>query len=421
MGEIMNKYQLKTKVDVQGFLQQATSRQVVTAIKLVLEWNGENALDLIDPAVLLQNPNLQGDRQTIVNRFPQLDAPQTGPSPRQQVALGVLDELERIVIAFINRLCDFDEHFVPIEPNGQLTKKATKLLDDILRLKSRPTDIDINGKGISLAIGSMCSAYAGLREKSLPGNNLQTLVYREAGRLLGTTLSTDPGFPDAKALFLSGKQGTTAQLKGLVGEYLGLLAAQRLYASKPSGVTWTHVLDGIFMIKICPVGNLVLPGRGGAVVPHSAPQLYMQNSNTHYGQVIGELDRVLCTRPGNNLYCPLIVLESKGGENSTNIVRAQMSKMSVTLNQIAQNPQMFCLAERVGNEWVDINGRFDLTVLDAVEIFSTGPDRWHEDQFDIPLGISSEEMDSLLMYLAHNLPAQWGQPPLEEAPVQTEI
>lgn len=419
MGELMNKHGLKTKSDVEAFVRGASLRQSLTAIKLVMEWNGENKGDLINPIILLGNANLANERQTIVNRFPELETKSTQPTDRQQVALGVLNDLERIVITFIKRDRDYNKAFVPIEADDQLTAKATKLLKEVQFLKERPSGIDINDKGVSPSIAAMCSMYQEIRAKSLPRHSLQTLVYEQATRLATTALSTDPNFAAFQALYLSGKKGTTAQFKGLVGEYLGLLAAERHFTAKPSGVTWTHVFNGVCLIEVCPLGNASLPGRNEPPVPHAAPQLYLQGSVTHYGQPLGELDRLLCSQPGHQ-FKPLIVLESKGGENSTNIVRAQMKKMAANLVLIAQNPQRYRLAERAGNEYVDINNRFILAALPTVEILSTGPERRHDDQFDIGLGITSEEMDMLLTYLAHNPPACWGRPPLEEAPVQVE-
>lgn len=415
MGKLMKEKSLKTKSDVETFVSTATSRRVVTACKLVEEWNSENPTDHIDSTVLSGNPNLQSpsDQQIISNRFPVRDA---GPSPRQQVAVRVLSDLERVVEAFIKRPCDFTPEFVPCDQNKVLTERADKLLYEIRYLRERPTQIDIDSKGVSTAVEQLCSAYTALRDQSLPAADLQALVYREAVRLTGTSLAADPTFTPYVKLYESGKRD---QFKGLVGEYLGLLAAERQLANT---LTWTRAFKGLFMIEVRPVPNgTTLPGVDDDPVPHSAPQLSMQGNPAFFGTPVGEIDRLLCTQTGAQ-YQPLLALESKGGQNSTSQVQQQVRKITDTFALIATQPQVYCLASRSGNEYINVNHLYDLTALATARVMSTGPDRRYVDhQFDISLGITSEQMDSLLVYLVYNPPARWGQPPLEPAPAQTPI
>lgn len=412
MGKLMADRSLKTKSDVEGFVSTAQSRQIVIATKLVEEWNRENPTNLIDPTVLYRNPNLQGpsDQQYIRDRFP---VQGTGPSQQQQAAARVLSDLAAVVLAFIKRPCDFTPAFLPCTPEKELTDRATKLLSEIKYLLDRPERIDIDSTGISPAVQQYCSAYTQLRDRSLPPADLQVLVYREAVRLVGTSLPADPNFATCVGLYRSGK---VDQLKGLVGEYLGLLAAERHLATS---LKWTRVFNGLFMIEVRPTGGKKLPGTNEAPEPHSAPQLSMQGDPAYFGTPVGEIDRLLCIQTGTQ-YQPVLALECKGGENSTNLVEQQMKTMTNTFKLIAANPQVYCLASRSGNEYIDLNHLYDLNELAKAKVMSTGPDRRKVDYpFDISLGITSEQMDSLLVYLANNPPDQWGQPPLGPAPTQT--
>jgi hypothetical protein len=295
-----------------------------------------------------------------------------------------------------------------INAKGEWSDLAPPGADDLLKEISFLLGHDelINGevvKGVAKRIRQLAEKLLQLQSP------LQRLCLSKAKLLVQLGLRSAPSLKRCCELYPT---DGGAQLKGLVGEFLGREAAKQHFAIK-GGPVYDEELTSVCLIEITPRENYDGP-FGGQHDHRSAPVLWMHGSQTHVGQVIGEVDTLLCqSSPGG-----LIVvgaLESKGGNNDLDVVEKQTEKISGNLQKIGQSPATFCFARRVGNTYMNINGLFDLTSVQAKhKVHTTGPERKQSDrQFDIQIGMRPEEMDGLLRYLVTTPTRLWGVMPLQ--------
>lgn len=432
MGKEMDKRGLKNRDDVVGYLRKVTWRQIVGACRVLREWNRENPGAPIPRDTLLDSPQLSGHRAQVEEELARLSddgderpahtsATTTavttvstmdgsdGAAARAALA-ALLDAIE----AFAQRPYDFGDGFLPSE----VSPKGAKQLDRLRRDLERGLSLGrfaIGDDGTSGLVTRLSAEYEALRLASLPDPGLQRTVYDAAGLLQLRGLAADRQFARVCELFRAGKPD---QFKGLVGEYLG--AAQAGVALREDGLDWNALHTGVLVLRVEDISEgAKLPTAGGELDHRSAPVLRMRGMPGRCGTVIGEIDTMLCVERATRLTRIVAILESKGGNNTTQAVRKQITRLAENLTLVRDQPSSYCLALREGNEYVAVSGRYDLGSLAAAPIHSTGPRRRSEDhQFDIVVELTPEEVDALLRYLAYTDPAHWGEPPTPPAPAQ---
>src|SRR5262245_9033379 len=181
MGKEMQQRSLRTRRDVEDYLMITVGPKQIGAAKKVLdEWNSENPGDQINPMVLLKNPKLAAYEQLINETF----APPRTTSTAGTVDVGAGDEdlaaaiesmqeLIEVMTAFINRQRDFDADFMAVPPNGTLTGKADKLLIEATTVMNSTKLIIINDDGTCANVTRLAADFSKLRDRALPGGDLQ--------------------------------------------------------------------------------------------------------------------------------------------------------------------------------------------------------------------------------------------------------